>query len=496
MTDPATLYSGWDQLFTMNHEEGPYCGPQSTTMSRDVASSFTAGKGSISTFQSSYTNPFQFCVGVSVSSISAFRHEKEVVLYDQFLPLTSSKVLEDDPRVLVDYLLFTLLRKPYPIVLSRAFFEQIGIKWSGSWIPMVMTHKLLLQQTRCGEMTVLDRLSDELEIGFFQFLVEIRKAIVLNADAINFSVSSPPSDRKERNTEIAEYIFAAALGTTAGDKVKEIKFENKGQMTIPLDDVFHSDVNSLRLHLFCKAANSSRVGRTANASFQFVSIYSTVLPIYDFKEDIPVVITESADIPAVDEQRGQRGNLVIRCSSDFTIGPDAVIDGSGVMNDSGGGVIRIISSNGTVTNKGTLRCNGVDGGRGGDIYIVADSFVNEGIIECGPNGRIFVFCTTFINHNEIDPGPIVNVPGMEEWGSEDVDRAEWKSIDYLMQSLLNKKEMIVNPEEFYTEIGVRCEEEWCELMDDHGLWNAESQFEGMTIARRLADELHLEYFMD
>ena len=158
-----------------------------------------------------------------------------------------------------------------------------------------------------------------------------------------------------------------------------------------LDDSTDSDVNSLTHRLFCKAANDT---------FDWVPIQSIVLPRYVYKESAPVIIKESAKTPSFAEQRGQSGSLLLRCSSAFTIESDVVMDGSGLMPGSGGGTIRIISSNGTVTNKGALRCNGLNGGRGGDIYIMADSFVNEGKMECDQNGRIVVFCTTLMNHNE------------------------------------------------------------------------------------------------
>ena len=72
----------------------------------------------------------------------------------------------------------------------------------------------------------------------------------------------------------------------------------------------------------------------------------------------------------------------------------------------------MLISNGNVTNKGTVCCNGLGDGEGGDMYIVADSFVNDGEMKSAPDGRIFVFCREFKNNGRTAPVPVVIIKSM------------------------------------------------------------------------------------
>ena len=557
---PSNLYAGKDRLFTIDHEVGPYYGSWSTTVHKNIANTISTGKGLRYTFQSSYLNPFRFCIGIGTEC------EGELMLYHQFLPLSSTEIFAKNELVL-HFFLHSLWRKAVGILHPAVFYKQVGFKWEEGWIPSIMSHKLLFQQTpHCG-MTVMDRLAIELGISYFKFLMKIRNSLAIGADCI-FLSEMPVHD--ERDVKLADFVFAVSLGDRLPSKAKEFNFRKLEQFIIPLHALNRSAVKSLNLHLFCKADNGS---------FDFVSIYSTMLPRHYFKQDTAVTVTESVTFPPFNEKRGQNGSLLIKCfsesddsASDFIIGPNVIIDGGGLLLNvvveamdelthrrpkllefrdqvidyfkrnsdildhhltakdlanrlsahcgskkvkkftkalmriisekleiSKGRVIRIIAS-GTVTNKGTLRCIGWNSGRGGDIYIVADSFVNEGKVECGPNGRIFVFCSEFANRGEMYPGPVINGPGIDVYKAwlDDWNAHELSSIEYLMHSLLNKEEMIAKAEDFYIEIGVQSKEELYELMDDHehALLNAVSRFDGKTVSQRLAEELHLEYFMD
>merc|ERR1711879_626715 len=68
----------------------------------------------------------------------------------------------------------------------------------------------------------------------------------------------------------------------------------------------------------------------------------------------------------------------------------------------------LLMTRGKMMNQGTLSCNGLDG----DMYIVADCFVNEGILECAPNGELYIFCREYVNNGVITPQPNVAMVSM------------------------------------------------------------------------------------
>ena len=63
-------------------------------------------------------------------------------------------------------------------------------------------------------------------------------------------------------------------------------------------------------------------------------------------------------------------------------------------------VVKLFSS-GDIKNNGKLTCNG------GIIHITADSFINDGVLDCGPNGRIHIISVDYRNNGKITPEPVV-----------------------------------------------------------------------------------------
>lgn len=61
---PCKLYHGLSQMFVMDRELPIYNGPLSTTIAREVATSFCKEQGLIWLIQSTFANPFRFCLGM------------------------------------------------------------------------------------------------------------------------------------------------------------------------------------------------------------------------------------------------------------------------------------------------------------------------------------------------------------------------------------------------------------------------------------------------
>ena len=106
---PCRLYHGLNRLFTVSHELPVYFGPISTTIAKSVATTFCQQKGLIWLIQSSYANPLKLCVGIQMDWISGFKHEREVLLYNQCLPIQETQTFDDDTSILVNHFMHCLL---------------------------------------------------------------------------------------------------------------------------------------------------------------------------------------------------------------------------------------------------------------------------------------------------------------------------------------------------------------------------------------------------
>ena len=181
-TKPRPLWTGLNQLLTLSHELGAYYGPLSTTTSETIASRFSKGKGQIYKFVSSYANSFRRTVGIDMKSISCYPQEKEVMIYHSVLPIQSATTEIDDSSELINHLLFSIKSRDTPIVRKEAFLHTLGIKWTSNWIPLILSHKLLFTATKCHGMTVVERLTNELELKFFELILLVRGAMFVDDD--------------------------------------------------------------------------------------------------------------------------------------------------------------------------------------------------------------------------------------------------------------------------------------------------------------------------
>ena len=103
-------------------------------------------------------------VGINVDWISGFKHEREVLLYNQCLPIQETETLVDDSDILFNHFIHSLISRESSIIQKDAFYKQLGVGMDSEWMRSICDHELLFEKTRCSEMRVVDRLVMELEV--------------------------------------------------------------------------------------------------------------------------------------------------------------------------------------------------------------------------------------------------------------------------------------------------------------------------------------------
>ena len=103
-----------------------YQGPFSTTDSKAVASTFCKSKGLIFSVKGSYSNPIRFILGIDMIRISCFKHEREILLYSQTLPIKATETFADDDETMINHLMHSLQSTTTPINDSKAFLRKIA----------------------------------------------------------------------------------------------------------------------------------------------------------------------------------------------------------------------------------------------------------------------------------------------------------------------------------------------------------------------------------
>ena len=131
----------------------------------------------------SYTNPIRFILGINMIRISCFKHEKEILLYSQTLPIKSTKTFDTDDDKLVDHLMFSLKSTKDRITDKDTFLRKIGLRFKAEWLPRIALHPMLNQRsayTQSGKekTSLLERLRDEL--GMLRWLDYIQVASFRN----------------------------------------------------------------------------------------------------------------------------------------------------------------------------------------------------------------------------------------------------------------------------------------------------------------------------
>ena len=162
---PSWLYHGLTLLFRMDRECPMYFGPFSTTLSKNVANTFSNQQGLRLHIRSEYGDVMKRCLGIDMRSISTFKHEQEFLLVDQVIPIQSTKVYKAGDEESVNHLLFSLKTRPTQIRDPAAFYRTLGIKFKSDWIEGIAQHEQLHEKTLYDERTIKYRLVYELGIN-------------------------------------------------------------------------------------------------------------------------------------------------------------------------------------------------------------------------------------------------------------------------------------------------------------------------------------------
>ena len=310
-TKPRPLWTGLNQLLTLGQELASYYGPLSTTTSFNVATGFSKGKGQIYKFISSYANPLRCTLGIDMETISCYPQEKEMMLYHSVLPIQSTTTETDDTMALVNHFLFSLQARTSAIVHKDAFFKKLGINWTVAWIPLILSHKLLVSESKRNGMTVLHRLAMELRIGFFKLVYLLRGDMFVDED----SIIRLRKTSKISSKLLSSYTFTVNFGKQFPNRAVEYTPKSANDFNIPAAELINSISDSIVLSVFCKANDES---------VHFVKIHSLIMNHYYFTKTT-VSISDSISVRAFDHGIGVGGSVLFSCPSDILINPQGAI---------------------------------------------------------------------------------------------------------------------------------------------------------------------------
>ena len=91
-------------------------------------------------------------------------------MFNQYLPIQSTRNFENDLYNQVDQLMYTLLNYKQIINDNKKFYNNIGLQFSKEWIPIILKHKILFKPITNNDdddddnNSVLHRLVKELKI--------------------------------------------------------------------------------------------------------------------------------------------------------------------------------------------------------------------------------------------------------------------------------------------------------------------------------------------
>eukprot|EP01084_Bolivina_argentea_P123314 218534_1 len=171
-TKPLSLFHGLNMVFVLDNALPIYHGPVSTTLKETVAHSFSQGKGLLLTIRPSYSNKFKFVIGISMSWISHHKHEEEVLLYNQYIPIQRTQTFDTRVDSNVDHLLYSLMSYKKTILDSKQFYKVIGLadrklheKLNSEWIDALNKRlELLYYPTAIKSKCIMERVHEELGI--------------------------------------------------------------------------------------------------------------------------------------------------------------------------------------------------------------------------------------------------------------------------------------------------------------------------------------------
>ena len=388
--------------------------------------------------------------------ISCFKHEREILLYSQTLPIKSTETFEESDEKMVDHFLFSLKATAEAITDRAVFLRKIGVKMKAEWTSLIVKHPILMKETAYKQQIVLQRLVEEMGLNWIGFAF-CREHIAIKGEAFRTSVRFWTVPQYVLRS-ISHCVFAVSVDGVSVDS--EYRFDEMWNFRIP--------IVSPSLNLDSSESVIALMIGPSDGSFDGVVLKEMechhLFPRYEVNREEPLQIDRVLKVAPFDAEFGENGTVDIRCTSDILVAPNGGITANGTglkaedectvydqyikrrnrmqkeleskdatnlvlrfgtLTDSkrseskesnalnavqsGGGIIALRSSS-DIVNDGVLSSNGSAGGGygGGSICLCADgAVINRGEIECGPNGRIIVRCRQFVNEGVIAPEPEV-----------------------------------------------------------------------------------------
>ena len=132
-----------------------------------------------------------------MTCISCFKHEQEILLYSQILPIKSTKTFETNDKRLVDHFLFSLKATKKRITDKDEFFKQIGVSFKKEWISLLSIPPMLFDLTAFGpknrKWNLHERMVQEFKLTRLcpseelEMIHDLRKYIIYNDDAFRIT---------------------------------------------------------------------------------------------------------------------------------------------------------------------------------------------------------------------------------------------------------------------------------------------------------------------
>ena len=509
-----TLYHGLNRMFQVNDTAPRYQGPFSTTTSIDVAHTFANEQGLVFSMKGSYSNPIEFIIGISMVSLSCFKHEAETLLYSQTLPIKKTETFAETDEAEVDHLMHSIKSTEKVIVDKDEFYKKIGLQLKSSWYPRIAAHPILMDTTGYQGKSVVQRLMGDLRMkwlasGHFKCIDFIR-SMAFNGTRLYL----------KKTIRLPHWTFIVSVD---GQSVtKQYKFEHSLSFGIPVI------APSLNLSTAGSTITVSVKQSSRARSTEWVDIweksYHELFARYKIQGNKPLSIDNVLTVSPFQSDTLCGGYIDIQCSADMFIENDSGIDASGcgmteghyaVLEETvdsmiglkmgtllegkgsasgrGGGII-LLRSTGNFSNCGFLRSNGspMNSYRGGTICIVTDGdVVNEGTIECKPSGRILIQCRKFLNSGLITPKPMIMIGSGGGTKCVQILSPRTLEIDRLIFILKEVPVFITNVDDFYERIGLTFDHVWIPMNANRSdLMNA-TKYKGNPVHQRLVQELKM-----
>ena len=260
--------------------------------------------------------------------ISCFKHEREILLYSQTLPIQSTKALDEDDKTMVDHLMFTLKSTKEHIADKDVFLRKTGITLRNRWIHMMELHPMLMEPTEYVSkpgaiITVQQRLVEEL--GFIWWpqhinIYPLRECIAFNGAKFWIPKDKCISISKSVSAVLPDCNFEISVNGTR--QQMEHQFDDVADFCIPVTPISF-DLNSYNFVTLMVGPKDVVFSPVALLKIQ----YNQPLSQYEFSNQDPVQINRVLNVVPLDEE-GDNGKITVQSTSDIIVSSSCGIDAS------------------------------------------------------------------------------------------------------------------------------------------------------------------------